>query len=74
MFYWAYTHSLTYAVPPQLTLAPQLLGTPQGFTPSLCNSKGVLEQGQAEPLLPDGNFPHIAINVLMSHNLLTLHH
>jgi len=26
MFYWAYTHSLTYAVPPQLTLVPQLLG------------------------------------------------
>jgi hypothetical protein len=26
MFYWAYTHSLTYVVPPQLTLVPQLLG------------------------------------------------
>jgi hypothetical protein len=25
MFDWAYTHSLTYAVPPQLTLAPGLL-------------------------------------------------
>jgi hypothetical protein len=22
---WAYTHSLTYVVPPQLTLAPELL-------------------------------------------------
>ena len=47
MFDWAYTHSLTYAVPPQLTLAPQLLGggvrRPRGFTPSLCNSRGMLE-------------------------------
>ncbi|KAF3783900.1 hypothetical protein EJ110_NYTH31474 [Nymphaea thermarum] len=30
-------------------------------------------RGQAELLLPDGNFPHIAINVFMSHDLLTLH-
>ena len=27
-----------------------------------------------QKLLPDGNFPHIAINVFMSHDLLTLHH
>ncbi|GKB89010.1 hypothetical protein Tco_0961282 [Tanacetum coccineum] len=26
-----------------------------------------------KPLLPDGNFPHIAINVFMSHDLLTFY-
>lgn len=75
MLYWAYTHSLTLPFP-QLTLASILgwetLSCPQGFTPSLY-SQSVLEQGQAEPL-PDGNLPHIAIDVFMSHDLLTLHH